>query len=52
MKEGRKIQDSSAQMMSFLVQDFLDYAQIKSCKFRTESKPFDVREAISSVMAI
>jgi len=30
-------------MMSFLVQDFLDYAQIKSNKFRTEEKPFSIR---------
>ena len=34
LKDGLKVQDSSAMMMSFLVQDFLDYAQIKSNKFR------------------
>mmetsp|Transcript_3750 Transcript_3750/g.5673 ORF Transcript_3750/g.5673 Transcript_3750/m.5673 type:complete len:84 (-) Transcript_3750:1035-1286(-) len=52
MKEGRRISEASAQMMTFLVQDFLDYAQIKSCKFRTEAKPFDIREAVESVICI
>ena len=26
LKEGKKVQESSANLMSFLVQDFLDYA--------------------------
>jgi len=34
LDDGLEVQNSSCQMMSFLVQDFLDYAQIKSGKFR------------------
>jgi len=39
-------------MMSFLVQDFLDYAQIKSGKFRTNIHPFNLRETIRKVVNI
>jgi len=39
-------------MMSFLVQDFLDYAQIKSGKFRMNIKPFNVVEAVEKVILI
>jgi len=53
LNEGLVVQDSSAKMMSFLVQDFLDYAQIKSGKqFRTNIKPFNIRETIERVMCI
>jgi len=38
--------------MSFLVQDFLDYAQLKSGKFRVNIKPFCIRATIEKVMAI
>mmetsp|Transcript_11648 Transcript_11648/g.17686 ORF Transcript_11648/g.17686 Transcript_11648/m.17686 type:complete len:91 (+) Transcript_11648:1477-1749(+) len=52
LRAGLKVQDSSAKMMSFLVQDFLDYAQIKSGKFRVNTKPFDITETIEKVMCI
>ena len=39
-------------MMSFLVQDLLDYAQIKSGKFRINIRPFNIRDAIEKVMCI
>ena len=52
LQDGLKVQDSSAKIMSFLVQDFLDYAQIKSGKFRTNIKPFNVREVIEKVICI
>jgi len=39
-------------MMSFLVQDFLDYAQIKSGKFRINAKPFDIKSTIDNVISI
>jgi len=38
--------------MTFMVQDLLDYAQIKAGKFRKNIKPFNIREAIQEVMSI
>lgn len=35
-----------------LVQDFLDYSQIKAGKFRKNIKQFDIREAIKKTMAM
>ena len=39
-------------MMAFLVQDLLDYAQIKAGKFRKNISKFDVRKTIESVMCV
>jgi len=47
-----KVQESSASLMTFLIQDLLDYAQIKAGKFRKNIKEFNVREAIEEVMSI
>ena len=52
LKEGLKVQESSSKIMSFLVQDLLDYAQIRAGKFRKNLKTFDIREAIEKVMCI
>jgi len=52
LKEGMKVQEASANLMSFLVQDFLDYAQIKEGKFRKQIKAFNIREAVENVMCI
>mmetsp|Transcript_1030 Transcript_1030/g.1236 ORF Transcript_1030/g.1236 Transcript_1030/m.1236 type:complete len:132 (+) Transcript_1030:795-1190(+) len=38
--------------MSFLVQDFLDYSQIKSGNFRKNIKGFNIRKTIEKVMSI
>ena len=38
--------------MKFLVQDLLDFAQIKSGKFRKNISKFNIREAIEQVMCI
>ena len=38
--------------MDFLVQDLLDYAQIKAGKFRLNIQPFDIIDAIENVMSI
>ena len=38
--------------MKFLVQDLLDYAQIKSGKFRQNIENFNIREAVEKVMCI
>ena len=38
--------------MSFLVQDLLDFAQIKAGKFRKNIIEFNIRSAIEQVMCI
>ena len=38
--------------MTFIVQDLLDYAQIKAGKFRKNISTFDIRESIEKVMCI
>ena len=38
--------------MSFLIQDLLDFAQIKEGKFRKNICQFNIREAIEEVMSI
>ena len=49
---SNKIQESSASMMSFLVDDLLDFAQLNAGKFRKVIKSFDLREAIEEVIQI
>ena len=38
--------------MSFMVQDLLDFAQIKAGKFRKNIQEFNIREAIEQAMCI
>jgi signal transduction histidine kinase len=38
--------------MSFMIQDLLDYSQIKAGKFRKNLKAFNIRETVSQVMKI
>ena len=38
--------------MQFLIQDLLDFAQIKAGKFRKNIKVFNIRDAITNVMNI
>ena len=38
--------------MSFLIQDLLDFAQIKAGKFRKNIKQFDIRKIVEEVMCI
>ena len=52
LENSNKIQESSAKMMSFLVNDLLDFAQINAGKFRKVIKQFDLREAIEEVVRI
>jgi len=52
LRDGKKVQDSAVDMMSFLIQDFLDYSQIKEGKFRKNNKLFNIKEAIKKVMSI
>ena len=46
ISQSSKIQDSSANIMSFLVDDLLDYAQLNAGKFRKVEKNFNLSEAI------
>lgn len=39
-------------MMSFLVDDLLDFAQLNAGKFRKVCKPFDLKEAIEEIISI
>jgi signal transduction histidine kinase len=52
LKEGIIVQDSSTELMTFIVQDLLDYAQIQAGKFRKNIGPFDIRQAVEQVMCI
>ena len=38
--DGNKVQENSSTIMLFMVQDLLDWAQIKSNKFRKNIKKF------------
>ena len=46
------IQESSANLMTFLVNDFIDLAQIKNQKFRKNIQQFDIMDAVEEVMSI
>ena len=52
LNEGVNVQESSTTLMKFLIQDLLDYAQIKSGKFRQNIVDFNIREAVEKVMCI
>jgi signal transduction histidine kinase len=43
--------ESSTYLMTHVVQDLLDFAQIKANKFRKNFKKFDIREAINKIMS-
>jgi hypothetical protein len=38
--------------MKFLIQDFLDYSQLKSDKFRKNIKPFNIKDTVDRVLSI
>ena len=52
LNQGQSVQTSSANLMEFLVQDLLDFAQIKAGKFRKNIKQFNIKEAIQQVLDI
>lgn len=52
LSEGLNILESSSEIMTFLVQDLLDYAQIKSGKFRKNLSSFNVVNTIEKCMRI
>ena len=49
---SNKVQNSSAKVMKYLIQDLLDFAQMKAGKFRKNVKKFDVKEIIEETMSI
>ena len=52
LEMGLEIQESSSELMSSLVKDLLDYAQIKAGKFRQNITTFNIRKSIEKVMSI
>lgn len=50
LDEGRKTQQNSAEFMKFIIQDLLDYSQIKAGKFRKNFTMFNIRDTIEKVM--
>ena len=44
--KGCKVQSSSVNLMEFLVQDLLDFAQIRAGKFRKNLNSLNIKEAI------
>ena len=52
LRKGQKRQHSSTKLMQNLVQDLLDYAQIKAGKFRKNTKIFNIKSTVQDVMHI
>lgn len=52
LEKGLSVQENCSSMMQFLVQDLLDYSQIKEGKFRKNTGLFDIYKAIEEVMSI
>lgn len=50
LREGLKIQEVSTEMMTYLVQDILDMAQINSNKFRKNINQFNVMDSIKKAI--
>jgi hypothetical protein len=50
LKEGNKVQESSTNLLKHLIQDLLDYAQIRAGKFRKILKQFDIKEAVNEIV--
>lgn len=52
LRVGQNVLEASANLMTFIVQDLLDYAQIKADKFRKNVAKFDIIDAVENVMSI
>ena len=52
LEDGLFVQESSSNLMIFIIQDLLDYAQLKAGKFRKNLSQFDVRDAVEQIMQI
>ena len=51
LEQGKTVQQNSAMLMNYMIQDLLYFAQIKAGKFRKNIKPFNIRDAIQKVMS-
>lgn len=52
LKSGLRVQRSSGNVLTFIVQDLLDYAQMRSGKFRKNIQEFNIKDAVEDVMLI
>jgi signal transduction histidine kinase len=52
LEESNQIAESSAEFMVCMVQDFLDYAQLKQNKFRRNITRFNIRDLVHRVLKI
>ena len=52
LNDGLDVQDSSANLMSYMIQDLLDFSQIKGGKFRKNVKAFNIRDAVYEIMKL
>ena len=52
LNDGMEIQESSSKMMNSIIQDLLDFSQIKADKFRRNMRKFNIRETVANVMKI
>ena len=50
--ESLKIQTSSTKILNFLVNDMLDFAQLRSGKFRRDLSSFNIKEAIQEIVNV
>lgn len=50
LDEGMKIQKHSVSFLNFIVQNMLDYAQIREGKFRKNISRFNLKQCIKGVM--
>lgn len=51
-KESNDVSDKSCQILGFFVNDILDFAQLKSNKFRQDIQSFDLKKAVQEVNEI
>lgn len=51
-KESVKIMTSSGKLLDFLINDVLDFAQLRTGKFRMQVTSFNLREAIEEIILI
>ena len=49
---SNKIHESLANMMSFLVNDLLDFSQLNAGKFRKISEEVNIKETVNEVISI
>lgn len=50
--ESTKMQMSSSKILNFLVNDILDFSQLKSGKFRKDNSNFNIKEAVEEIVQI